>query len=152
MLFQLVCILWTLQVWNLSNMLPIIALQRHEKAVHSMAVWQDSVFTGSEDMDIKVCGCGQQVMANSVVWCHSMSITTVRSRRVVYAALFFILVLKSLVQSIKTQFTPFLALDDLYLLPLLWQSNAHQLMSSIIIYMHSKGWEQWCSSSISLLV
>ena len=43
-----------LQVWNLSNMLPIIALQRHEKAVHAMAVWQDSVFTGAEDMEIKV--------------------------------------------------------------------------------------------------
>lgn len=42
------------QVWNLSNMLPIIALQRHEKAVHAMTVWQDSVFTGSEDMEIKV--------------------------------------------------------------------------------------------------
>lgn len=43
-----------LQVWNLENMLPILNLQRHEKGVHSLAVWQDSVFTGSEDMEIKV--------------------------------------------------------------------------------------------------
>ena len=50
MCFLRVC----LQVWNLSNMLPIIALQRHEKSVQAMAVWQDSVFTGSEDMEIKV--------------------------------------------------------------------------------------------------
>lgn len=42
------------QTWNLDNQLPILALQRHEKPVHSMAVWQDSVFTGSEDMEIKV--------------------------------------------------------------------------------------------------
>eukprot|EP00731_Ephydatia_muelleri_P036540 Em0274g5a len=44
----------SVQVWNLENLLPIQALQRHEKAVHSMAVWQDTVFTGSEDMEIKV--------------------------------------------------------------------------------------------------
>ncbi len=43
-----------LQVWNLENMLPILALQRHEKAVHAMAVYQDAVYTGSEDMEIKV--------------------------------------------------------------------------------------------------
>ena len=43
------------QVWNLENMLPIQALQRHEKAVHSMAVVHDTVFTGSEDQEIKVC-------------------------------------------------------------------------------------------------
>ena len=42
------------QVWNLENMLPIQALQRHEKAVHSMAVAHDTVFTGSEDQEIKV--------------------------------------------------------------------------------------------------
>ena len=36
-------------------MLPIQALQRHERAVHSMVVWHDTVFTGSEDMEIKVC-------------------------------------------------------------------------------------------------
>ena len=42
------------QVWDLENMLPILTLQRHEKAVHTLAVWQDSVFTGSEDMEIKV--------------------------------------------------------------------------------------------------
>ena len=35
-------------------MLPIQALQRHEKAVQSMAVWHDAVFTGSEDEEIKV--------------------------------------------------------------------------------------------------
>ena len=35
-------------------MLPILTLQRHEQAVHSLAVWQDFVFTGSEDMEIKV--------------------------------------------------------------------------------------------------
>ena len=35
-------------------MLPIQALQRHEKAVHSMAVVHDTVFTGSEDQEIKV--------------------------------------------------------------------------------------------------
>jgi len=35
-------------------MLPILTLQRHEQAVHSLAVWNDSVFTGSEDMEIKV--------------------------------------------------------------------------------------------------
>lgn len=35
-------------------MLPIMALQRHERAVQSMALWQDSVFTGSEDTEIKV--------------------------------------------------------------------------------------------------
>lgn len=44
----------TVQVWNLENMLPILALQRHEKPVRSIAVYQDSVFTGSEDMEIKV--------------------------------------------------------------------------------------------------
>lgn len=52
------CRIWDflhLQVWNLENLLPIQALQRHEKAVLSMAVWQDTVFTGSEDMEIKVC-------------------------------------------------------------------------------------------------
>lgn len=43
-----------MQVWDLENMLPILTLQRHEKAVHALAVWQDSVFTGSEDMEIKV--------------------------------------------------------------------------------------------------
>lgn len=51
------CVNWillTLQVWNLENMLPILSLQRHEKAVHSLAVWQDFVFSGSEDMEIKV--------------------------------------------------------------------------------------------------
>ena len=37
-------------------MLPIQALQRHEKPVHAMALCQDSVFTGSEDMEIKVTG------------------------------------------------------------------------------------------------
>ncbi len=42
------------QVWNLENMLPIQALQRHERAVHSMAVVHDTVFTGSEDQEIKV--------------------------------------------------------------------------------------------------
>ena len=31
-----------------------MALQRHERAVQSMALWQDSVFTGSEDTEIKV--------------------------------------------------------------------------------------------------
>jgi WD40 repeat protein len=44
----------TVQVWNLENMLPIMALQRHEKPVQALAVCQDSVFTGSEDMEIKV--------------------------------------------------------------------------------------------------
>ncbi len=42
------------QVWNLENMLPILALQRHEKPVRSLAIYRDSVFTGSEDMEIKV--------------------------------------------------------------------------------------------------
>lgn len=42
------------QVWNLENMLPIQALQRHEKTVHSMALMHDTVFTGSEDQEIKV--------------------------------------------------------------------------------------------------
>ena len=42
------------QVWDLEKLLPILTLQRHEKAVHSLAVWQDSVFTGSEDLEIKV--------------------------------------------------------------------------------------------------
>ena len=72
-------------------MLPIIALQRHEKAVHSMAVWQDSVFTGSEDMEIKVCGCGQQVMANSIV--RSMLSSTIVYKKLKSGiALFFRLV------------------------------------------------------------
>jgi E3 ubiquitin-protein ligase TRAF7 len=44
----------TVQVWNLENMLPILALQRHEKPVQALAICQDSVFTGSEDMEIKV--------------------------------------------------------------------------------------------------
>ena len=35
-------------------MLPIQALQRHEKTVHSMALMHDTVFTGSEDQEIKV--------------------------------------------------------------------------------------------------
>lgn len=43
-----------LKVWDLENMLPIQALKRHEKAVQSMAVWYDAVFTGSEDEEIKV--------------------------------------------------------------------------------------------------
>ena len=38
-------------------MLPILALQRHEKSVQSMAFSQDSVYTGSEDMEIKVSWC-----------------------------------------------------------------------------------------------
>ncbi len=39
-------------------MLPILTLQRHEKAVHTLAVLHDSVFSGSEDMEIKVqCVC-----------------------------------------------------------------------------------------------
>lgn len=42
------------QVWNLENMLPILALQRHEKPIQALAICQDSVFTGSEDMEIKV--------------------------------------------------------------------------------------------------
>ena len=42
------------QVWNLENMLPILALQRHEKPIQALAINQDSVFTGSEDMEIKV--------------------------------------------------------------------------------------------------
>ena len=42
------------QVWNLENMLPIQALQRHEKPVHSMAIAHDTLFTGSEDQEIKV--------------------------------------------------------------------------------------------------
>lgn len=44
------------QVWNLENMLPIQALQRHEKAVHSLAVLHDTLFTASEDQEIKVKG------------------------------------------------------------------------------------------------
>lgn len=44
----------TPQVWNLENMLPILALQRHEKPIRSLAIYRDSVFTGSEDMEIKV--------------------------------------------------------------------------------------------------
>jgi E3 ubiquitin-protein ligase TRAF7 len=44
----------TVQVWNLENMLPILALQRHEKPIQALAISQDSVFTGSEDMEIKV--------------------------------------------------------------------------------------------------
>ena len=39
------------QVWNLENMLPIHALQTHEKAVYSMVI---PLFTGSEDQEIKV--------------------------------------------------------------------------------------------------
>lgn len=35
-------------------MLPIQALQRHEKAVQSVAIWYDTVLTGSEDEEIKV--------------------------------------------------------------------------------------------------
>ena len=35
-------------------MLPIMALQRHERPVQSIAILQDSVFTGSEDTEIKV--------------------------------------------------------------------------------------------------
>ena len=42
------------QVWNLENMLPILALQRHEKPIQSLALCQDFVFSGSEDMEIKV--------------------------------------------------------------------------------------------------
>ncbi|XP_003383841.1 PREDICTED: E3 ubiquitin-protein ligase TRAF7-like [Amphimedon queenslandica] len=45
---------YSVQVWDLENMLPIQALKRHEKAVQSMAVWYDAVFTGSEDEEIKV--------------------------------------------------------------------------------------------------
>lgn len=56
-----------MQVWNLENMLPIQALQRHERAVHSMVVWHDTVFTGSEDMEIKV-----STFAAEPLLCHLM--------------------------------------------------------------------------------
>ncbi len=51
-------------------MLPILTLQRHEKAVHALAVWQDSVFTGSEDMEIKVCKShfSRIFSENSIQW------------------------------------------------------------------------------------
>ena len=42
-----------------------MALQRHERAVQSMALWQDSVFTGSEDTEIKVT-CGSCVTAQTL--------------------------------------------------------------------------------------
>ena len=53
-LFRFSLLFSSLQVWDLENMLPIQALKRHEKAVQSMTVWYDAVFTGSEDEEIKV--------------------------------------------------------------------------------------------------
>ena len=35
-------------------MLPIQTLQRHEKAIYSLALWHDILYSGSEDMEIKV--------------------------------------------------------------------------------------------------
>jgi len=35
-------------------MLPIQTLQRHEKAIYSLALWHDTLYSGSEDMEIKV--------------------------------------------------------------------------------------------------
>lgn len=43
-----------LQVWNLENMLPIQCLQRHEKCVNALAMWKDTLYSGSEDTEIKV--------------------------------------------------------------------------------------------------
>lgn len=45
-----------LQVWNLENMLPIQCLQRHENCVNALAMWKDTLYSGSEDTEIKV-GC-----------------------------------------------------------------------------------------------
>lgn len=54
------------QVWNLENMLPILALQRHEKPIQALAIYQDSFFTGSEDMEIKVRSCSTILCINAV--------------------------------------------------------------------------------------
>ena len=35
-------------------MLPIQTLQRHEKAIYALALWHDTLYSGSEDMEIKV--------------------------------------------------------------------------------------------------
>lgn len=35
-------------------MLPIQTLQRHEKAIYAIALWHDTLYSGSEDMEIKV--------------------------------------------------------------------------------------------------
>ena len=43
-----------LQVWNLENTLPIQCLQRHEKCVNALALWKDTLYSGSEDTEIKV--------------------------------------------------------------------------------------------------
>ena len=37
-------------------MLPIQTLQRHEKAIYALTLWHDTLYSGSEDMEIKVCG------------------------------------------------------------------------------------------------
>jgi len=35
-------------------MLPIQTLQRHEKAIYALTLWHDTLYSGSEDMEIKV--------------------------------------------------------------------------------------------------
>ena len=44
----------TSQVWSLENLLPIQSLQRHEKCVYSLALFKDTLFSCSEDTEIKV--------------------------------------------------------------------------------------------------
>ena len=54
-------------------MLPILALQRHEKSVQSMAFSQDSVYTGSEDMEIKVSWCAVNHSVVDIMLCFRFS-------------------------------------------------------------------------------
>ena len=68
---SLFCSMVLVQVWNLENMLPILALQRHEKPVQALALCQDSVFTGSEDMAIKVSFPLTLPRTPSIIFCRS---------------------------------------------------------------------------------
>ena len=38
----------------MENSLPIQCLQRHEKCVNALALWKDTLYSGSEDSEIKV--------------------------------------------------------------------------------------------------
>jgi E3 ubiquitin-protein ligase TRAF7 len=44
----------SIQVWSLENLLPIRSLQRHEKCVCSLALSKDTLFSCSEDTEIKL--------------------------------------------------------------------------------------------------
>ncbi|XP_062615981.1 E3 ubiquitin-protein ligase TRAF7-like isoform X1 [Saccostrea cucullata] len=44
----------TIMIWNLENMLPIQTLHRHEGGVNAVALYGDTLLSGSEDHEIKL--------------------------------------------------------------------------------------------------